>query len=115
MRDTEPQRLGLLRIGLEQRLGLGVHLQLAVDALDVGLHRVARQAHQPGDLVEAGLVGAFAIETMLMKNSLLENMSSDYVRTARAKGVPAGRVLRVHILRNALLPTITVRGCCAIF
>ncbi|MBI3929865.1 MAG: ABC transporter permease [Armatimonadetes bacterium] len=50
------------------------------------------------------LVGMFATMTVLTKNSLLENLSSDYVRTAFAKGMPEGRVLFVHALRNSLIP-----------
>jgi peptide/nickel transport system permease protein len=40
--------------------------------------------------------------------SMLDTLSSDYVRTARAKGVPRGQVIRRHALRNALAPFITV-------
>jgi microcin C transport system permease protein len=58
----------------------------------------------------AYLVGAFAIETMLMKNSLMENMSADYVRTALAKGVSWRRAVFVHALRNSLIPMATSIG-----
>lgn len=40
--------------------------------------------------------------------SMLDVMSSDYIRTARAKGVPRARVIRRHALRNALIPLVTV-------
>ena len=46
----------------------------------------------------------------LMRNSMLEVMRQDFVRTARAKGVPERLVVRRHILRNALLPLLTVLG-----
>lgn len=42
--------------------------------------------------------------------SVQQSMSQDYVRTARAKGVPEYRVVSVHALRNAMLPTVTVVG-----
>jgi microcin C transport system permease protein len=58
----------------------------------------------------AYLAGAFAIETMLMKNSLMENMSSDYVRTALAKGLNWRRAVFVHALRNSLIPIATSIG-----
>jgi microcin C transport system permease protein len=58
----------------------------------------------------AYLVGAFALETMLMKNSLMENMSSDYVRTALAKGLNWRRAVFVHALRNSLIPIATSIG-----
>ena len=60
---------------------------------------------------------AFAVGTHLMamlarmtRSSMVEVLGEDYVRTARAKGVPEGRVLVIHTLRNALLPVITVVG-----
>jgi microcin C transport system permease protein len=58
----------------------------------------------------AYLAGAFALETMLMKNSLMENMSSDYVRTALAKGLNWRRAVFVHALRNSLIPIATSIG-----
>ena len=58
----------------------------------------------------AYLAGAFAIETMLMKNSLMENMSADYVRTALAKGLNWRRAVFVHALRNSLIPIATSIG-----
>ena len=42
--------------------------------------------------------------------SMLETIRQDYVRTARAKGVSKGKVIRKHAFRNALIPTITVIG-----
>jgi microcin C transport system permease protein len=58
----------------------------------------------------AYLIGAFAVETMLMKNSLMENMSADYVRTALAKGLSWRRAVFVHALRNSLIPMATSIG-----
>jgi len=48
--------------------------------------------------------GAFAAMTMFMKNSLLDNLSADYMRTAKAKGVSSRRALYVHALRNSIIP-----------
>lgn len=64
----------------------------------------------------AYLAGAFAVTTMLMKNSLLENMSADYVKTALAKGLTWRRAVFVHALRNSLIPIATsVGGLLGIF
>jgi ABC-type dipeptide/oligopeptide/nickel transport system permease component len=67
----------------------------------------------PGSLV----LPAFAVGVHLMamlarmtRSSMIEVLSEDYVRTARAKGLPEHRVLIGHALRNALLPVITVAG-----
>jgi peptide/nickel transport system permease protein len=45
-----------------------------------------------------------------MRSSLIDALQGDYIKTARAKGVKRNRVIYVHALRNALLPTITVIG-----
>jgi len=50
------------------------------------------------------LVGAFASMTVLMKNSLLESLSADYIRTAFAKGLEPKQVIWRHALRNSLIP-----------
>jgi ABC-type dipeptide/oligopeptide/nickel transport system permease component len=55
-------------------------------------------------------LGTMAYLTRLMRSSMLEIISSDYVRTAKAKGVPPGRIFTSHQLRNAILPVITVLG-----
>ena len=41
---------------------------------------------------------------------MLEVAQMDFIKTARAKGVPPGRIQRKHILRNALLPVVTLAG-----
>ena len=51
-----------------------------------------------------------AVYARLTRASMLEVADQDFVRTARAKGVGEGRILRRHILRNALLPVITYAG-----
>jgi peptide/nickel transport system permease protein len=51
-----------------------------------------------------------AMLTRMTRSSLLEVLGEDYVRTARAKGLPRMRVVLKHGLRNALLPVITVAG-----
>jgi peptide/nickel transport system permease protein len=52
--------------------------------------------------------GGFAFLSKLMRSAMLENLSADYVRTARAKGVDETTVLWRHAFRNSLLPLITV-------
>jgi len=55
-------------------------------------------------------LGTMAYLTRLMRSSMLEIISSDFVRTAKAKGVPPARIFAKHQLRNAILPVITVLG-----
>jgi peptide/nickel transport system permease protein len=51
-----------------------------------------------------------ALYTRMIRANVMETMNEDYVRTARAKGAPEARVMRAHILRNALLPIVTILG-----
>jgi ABC-type dipeptide/oligopeptide/nickel transport system permease component len=51
-----------------------------------------------------------AILTRMVRTSMLEELGHDYVRTARAKGLPEHTVVYRHALRNAMLPIITVLG-----
>jgi peptide/nickel transport system permease protein len=46
----------------------------------------------------------------LSRTSMLEVLSSDYIRTARAKGLSENRVVFQHALRNALMPVVTIAG-----
>jgi len=55
-------------------------------------------------------VPGIAIITRLTRASTMEVISQDYVRTARAKGLPESVVQRRHILRNAMIPVITMLG-----
>jgi peptide/nickel transport system permease protein len=54
--------------------------------------------------------GATAIIARMMRSSLVEELSEDYVDAARAKGLPEKLVMRRHARRNALIPTVTVIG-----
>lgn len=56
------------------------------------------------------VIGNFTVITFLMKNSLLEEIKLDYVRTARAKGLDERVVIYKHALRNALIPIATGLG-----
>ncbi len=85
-----------------------VELSMIGQALDVVWHSILP--------LIAYLAGSFAIASMLMKNSLMENMSADYVKTALAKGLSWRRTVFVHALRNSLIPMATsVGGLLGIF
>lgn len=56
------------------------------------------------------MLGSFASLTILMKNSLMENLGQDYVRTAFAKGLSEKVVIFKHALRNSLIPIATGLG-----
>jgi peptide/nickel transport system permease protein len=72
-------------------VGLDIARHLILPALTLGLFHMAVYAR-------------------LTRASMLEVFDLDYVRTARAKGLPRGRVVRMHVLRNAVLPVLTFAG-----
>jgi ABC-type dipeptide/oligopeptide/nickel transport system permease component len=55
-------------------------------------------------------LGTMAYLTRLMRSSMLEIANADFIRTARAKGLPPTRIFLKHQLRNAILPVVTVLG-----
>jgi peptide/nickel transport system permease protein len=77
-----------------------------VDPLEEGWHGL-RSLVLPA--VTLGLALA-AVVTRTLRSSMLEALGEDYVRTARAKGLSEGVVIRGHVLRNALIPAVTVLG-----
>ncbi|MBO1075402.1 ABC transporter permease [Roseomonas marmotae] len=83
-------------------MSVGVELSGIEKMLDIGMHL----------LLPALTLGLFylAVYARLSRATMLEVADQDFVKTARAKGVPEGRILRRHILRNAMLPIITFAG-----
>ncbi|SMF77135.1 peptide/nickel transport system permease protein [Tistlia consotensis] len=81
---------------------VGAHLTGLAYAADVAEHLV----------LPALTLGLFfmAVYARLTRSSMLEVADMDFVKTARAKGVAPGRITRVHVLRNAVLPVITLAG-----
>lgn len=66
-----------------------------------------------GELIMPGFVLAslsLAYATRITRTSIAENSRADYVRTAKAKGLPQRRVIGVHLLRNSLIPVVTFFG-----
>jgi ABC-type dipeptide/oligopeptide/nickel transport system permease component len=76
----------------------------------------ATAAGREGDiyalLLPGIILGALSVATAmrLTRASINENLRSDYVRTARSKGLPSLRVIGIHVLRNSLIPIITFLG-----
>jgi ABC-type dipeptide/oligopeptide/nickel transport system permease component len=80
--------------------------------LGVSLFPVAGWGTLRHMLVPSMVLGlaTMAYLTRLMRSSMLEIVNADFVRTARAKGLPPARIFLKHQLRNAILPVITVLG-----
>jgi len=51
-----------------------------------------------------------AVYVRLIRSQVMDTLGEDYVRTARAKGAPESQVIRKHVLRNAILPVVTILG-----
>ena len=68
------------------------------------IQKVFDQIHHMILPIIAWTITSFATMTVLMKNSLLENLSQDYVRTAFSKGLKEKRVIWLHAMRNSLIP-----------
>lgn len=66
-------------------------------------------AHLIMPALTAGLISG-AIQTRFIRSAMLEVLHSDYIRTARAKGLREGTVVVRHALRNALIPIVTIIG-----
>jgi len=66
----------------------------------------------PALILPAIVVGSFAVGDIarLVRSSIMEVRGEDYIRTARAKGVPERRVILRHALRNAMIPVVTLIG-----
>ena len=72
--------------------------------------KIKDQIHHAFLPIVCYMVGSFATMTVLMKNSLMENLNQDYVRTAFAKGLSEKRVIFFHAVRNSLIPLATGIG-----
>jgi ABC-type dipeptide/oligopeptide/nickel transport system permease component len=82
-------------------------LALNLDLLPVARWGTWQQAILPA--LTLGL-GHAAVIARLTRASMLQIIHQDFIRTARAKGLPEGRVVIKHALRNALIPVVTVLG-----
>jgi peptide/nickel transport system permease protein len=70
-----------------------------------GLWDLAKHLALPGFTIAIGSIAGWS---RYLRSSVIEAMEQDYVRTARAKGVQERRVVVSHVLRNAMIPFVTV-------
>jgi microcin C transport system permease protein len=90
-------------------LPLGGFESAGAGALPWGARLLDRARHMALP-VTCYVIGGFAVLTLMMKNSLLEQIGADYMRTALAKGASARRAVWGHAVRNALIPIATGFG-----
>ena len=92
---------------------LGWLPSFGMETVGADLHGWAAAADTARYLVLPALtLGLFymAVYARLTRSAMLDVAGQDFIKTARAKGVGEGRILRRHILRNALLPVVTLAG-----
>ncbi len=87
-------------------------LFMLVFAVELGLTPVSGAGSLGHIILPALTMGAAmsAILTRIVRSSVLEELGEDYVRTARAKGLPERVVIYKHVLKNGLIPVVTVIG-----
>jgi microcin C transport system permease protein len=74
------------------------------------IEKIKDLAHHTALPLLCYLTGAFAVLTMMTKNSLMDNLAADYVRTAVAKGASFRRAVFGHAFRNSMIPVATSLG-----
>jgi peptide/nickel transport system permease protein len=115
LRDHVIRAIPLVGLGMPP-FWVGILLILAL-ALTVRAFPVGGYGHGIGGHLRSmflpGLTVAIGISPLLIRSlraSMLNVLESEYVTTARAKGLPAHRLLRRHVLHNAVIPAVTVLG-----
>ena len=106
-----------LLIGLTAIAGFVIILLIAIFSVQLGWFPSFGSGHEGVDrfvhlVLPACVLGTvpMAVVARMTRSSMLEVLSQDYVRAARARGYSPARVAIVHALRNALLPVVTA-GC----
>lgn len=113
-RGQTPDRL----VGVFTLFGLAVPnfalgpLLILLFSIEIGVLPVSGRNGIGSYILPAATLGAAlaAILTRMVRGAMLEELSADYIRTARAKGLSTAAVLFRHGLRNALIPIITILG-----
>lgn len=113
-RGQAPDRL----VGVFTLLGLAIPnfalgpLLILLFSIEIGILPVSGRNGIGSYVLPAATLGAAlaAILTRMVRGAMLEELSADYIRTARAKALSTAAVLFKHGLRNALIPIITILG-----
>jgi ABC-type dipeptide/oligopeptide/nickel transport system permease component len=87
-------------------------LLIYIFAVRLGLLPVSGRAYWEATILPAVTLGAAlsALLTRMVRSSVIEELGEDYVRTARAKGLGERSVLFKHVLKNGLIPVVTILG-----
>jgi len=104
--------LQVLVVQIYEQTGHRIFPVASLNSVDPGsgIHFVLDRAHHLVLPVLVLMVASVASYSRYIRASMLEVLNSDYVRTARAKGLPESRVTMKHAFRNALVPLVTLVG-----
>jgi peptide/nickel transport system permease protein len=102
--------LQVLMVQVYQRTGVLLFPISSLSSVDhgTGIDFVVDRVHHLVLPVLVLMVASVASYSRYVRATMLDVMNSEYVRTARAKGLTEGRVMRRHVLRNALIPLVTL-------
>jgi ABC-type dipeptide/oligopeptide/nickel transport system permease component len=108
--DTASTLVALLGISLPS-FALGP-LLILLFSVQLGITPASGSGGIANLILPAVTLGAAlsAVLTRMVRSSVLEELNEDYVRTARAKGLPERAVIYKHVLKNGLIPVVTVLG-----
>ena len=108
--DSASTFIALLGISLPS-FALGP-LLILIFSVELGITPVSGARELAGIILPAVTLGAAlsAILTRIVRSSVLEELDQDYVRTARAKGLPERTVIYKHVLKNGMIPVVTIIG-----
>ena len=99
----------VLALGGIYIFAVGLHLLPVTGFVPILVRPLDNLRHMILPSVSLGLISA-GILMRMMRRSVIDESDQDYVRTARAKGAGEGRVFYGHIMRNAIIPYLTVAG-----
>ena len=99
--------LQILFVNIYLKWDVRIFYTSGLNSVDQGTWTLDRLQHLGLPIITLTII-SFALYSRYMRASMLDVINSDYVRTARAKGIPEWRVIAAHVCRNALIPIVTI-------
>jgi peptide/nickel transport system permease protein len=99
--------LQILFVNIYLKWNVRIFYTSGLNSVDAGTWSLDRLQHLGLPIITLTII-SFALYSRYMRASMLDVINTDYVRTARAKGLPELRVIMRHVFRNALIPIVTI-------
>jgi peptide/nickel transport system permease protein len=99
--------LQILFVNIYLKWDVRIFYTSGLNSVDQGTWTLDRLQHLGLPIITLTII-SFALYSRYMRASILDVINTDYVRTARAKGLPELRVIMRHVFRNALIPIVTI-------